>query len=158
MSAERNPTLKRIARKKDYTIGRLFINGKYFCDTIEDKDRGLDQSMSLANILRLKVKGKTAIPTGTYTIVMNVVSAKFDKKPLYHDFCGGRVPRLVNVKGFDGILMHSGYNQNDSAGCPIVGENKVVGAVINSWGTYKRLWNILDAAAQRSETIKITVQ
>ena len=151
-------TLKRIARKKDYTIGRLFINGEYFCDTIEDKDRGLDQSMSLANIQRLKVKGKTAIPTGTYTIVMNVVSPKFDKKQLYHDFCGGRVPRLLNVKGFDGILMHSGYNQNDSAGCLIVGENKVKGAVINSWGTYKRLWNILDAAAQRSETIKITVQ
>lgn len=113
--------LKRTARKDKYTIGHLYINGTYFCDTIEDKDRKLDQSMSEANILNLKVKHQTAIPTGTYEIMMNIVSGTFAKKQLYKDFCQGKVPRLRYVKGFSGILIHSGTDQNSSSGCIIVG-------------------------------------
>lgn len=156
--------LKRTAKKANYTIGHLYrydtVSKKwvFLCDTIEDKDRGLDQSMSVANIERIKVKGKTAIPTGTYEIVMNVVSPKFYKKQLYRDFCGGKVPRFKYVKGFNGILMHSGVDQDSSDGCPIVGENKVVGKVINSWATYKRIYRILETAANNGEKIMITVE
>lgn len=75
--------LKRIAKKDKYTIGRLYVNGVYMCDTIEDKDRGLDQSMSEANITHLKVKHQTAIPTGTYRILMDTVSGTFVKKQKY---------------------------------------------------------------------------
>ena len=150
--------LKRTARKDKYTIGHLYINGTYFCDTIEDKDRKLDQSMSEANILNLKVKHQTAIPTGTYEIVMNIVSGTFAKKQLYKDFCQGKVPRLRYVKGFSGILIHSGTDQNSSSGCIIVGQNKVVGKVINSWETFKKLYKQLEKASNNGEKITITIQ
>jgi hypothetical protein len=155
--------LIRVAKKPKYTIGHLYRKDKengqwvFVCDTIEDRDRGLDQSMTEANITKLKVKHQTAIPTGTYEIVMDVVSGTFVKKPQYKEFCGGRVPRLRYVKGFSGILIHSGTDQDSSSGCIIVGENKVVGKVINSWATFKRVYSILKAAANRREKITLTI-
>lgn len=150
--------LKRVARKEKYTIGKLYINGALCCDTIEDRDRGLDQSMSEANIRKIKVPKETAIPTGTYEVVMNVVSGTFSKKEKYKKLCGGKVPRLKYVKGFSGILIHSGVDQNSSAGCIIVGQNKQVGKVINSWDTFKKLYARLKAASDKGETITITIQ
>jgi hypothetical protein len=156
--------LKRTARKEKYTIGHLYIkdrqNGQWvrIADTIEDKDRGLDQSMTEANIAKIKVKHQTAIPTGRYEIDMTTVSGTFVKKPQYKDFCGGKVPRLKYVKGFSGILIHSGTDQDSSSGCIIVGENKVVGKVINSWATFKRVYSLLKAASNRGERITITIQ
>lgn len=156
--------LKRIARKEKYTIGRLMMrdkqNGEWvvLCDTIEDRDRGLDQSMSEANIARIKVKHQTAIPTGKYEIDMNTVSGTFVKKPLYKDFCQGKVPRLKYVKGFSGILIHSGTDQDSSSGCIIVGQNKVMGKVINSWATFKRVYMVLKRAANNGEKITLTVE
>ena len=85
--------------------------------------------MTEANIRSIKVKHETAIPTGTYEVLMNTVSGTFSKKELYKDFCKGIVPRLKYVKGFSGILIHSGTDQSSSSGCIIVGENKVVGKV-----------------------------
>lgn len=147
-----------------YTIGHLLMrdkqNGQWvkLCDTIEDRDRGLDQSMSEANIAKIKVKHQTAIPTGKYEIDMTTVSGVFVKKPLYKDFCGGKVPRLKYVKGFSGILIHSGTDQDSSSGCIIVGENKVKGKVINSWATFKRIYMILKRAANNGERITLTIQ
>ena len=91
--------LKRFAKKEEYTIGHLFVNGTPFCDTLEKTDRGLDQSMSLDELMKKKVPGKTAIPTGTYRITMNHKSPKFSKKEYYRDFCGGYMPRLLRVTG-----------------------------------------------------------
>ena len=135
-------------------------NGEWvrIADTIEDKDRRLDQSMTEANIARIKVKHQTAIPTGTYDIDMTTVSGTFSKKPQYKEFCGGKVPRLKYVKCFSGILIHSGTDQDSSSGCIIVGENKVVGKVINSWATFKRVYSLLKAAHNRGERITITIQ
>lgn len=146
-----------------YTIGKLYRkdkeNGQWvkLCDTIEDRDRGLDQSMSEANILAIKVKHQTAIPTGKYEIDMTTVSGVFVKKPLYKEFCGGKVPRLKYVKGFSGILIHSGTDQDSSSGCIIVGENKVVGKVINSWATFKRIYMLLKRAHNNGERITLTI-
>ena len=156
--------LIRTAKKPKYTIGHLYRrdreNGEwvFVCDTIEDRDRGLDQSMSEANIAKIKVKHQTAIPTGRYEIDMNTVSATFSKKATYKEFCQGKVPRLKYVKGFSGILIHSGTDQDSSSGCIIVGENKVVGKVINSWATFKRVYSLLKAAANRGEKITLTIQ
>jgi len=156
--------LKRIAKKEKYTIGRLMMQDKqngewvWLADTIEDRDRGLDQSMSEANIARIKVKHQTAIPTGTYEIDMNTVSGTFVKKVLYKDFCGGKVPRLKYVKGFSGILIHSGTDQDSSSGCIIVGQNKVVGKVINSWATFKRVYMLLKRASNNGERITLTIE
>jgi len=146
-------TLNRIYKGTEYTIGRIYIDGEYFCDTIEDTDRGLNQDMSVEDIKEIKVYAETAIPTGTYKITLNVVSPKFSKKKFYKDFCGGKVPRLLNVKGFDGILIHIGNTEKSSAGCIIVGKNKIKGQVVESTETFKKLYKILEEA-----TDEITIE
>lgn len=137
----------------NYCIGHLYIDGKYFCDTVEDCDRGLDNKMPLNQIQSLKLKGITAIPTGIYKVVLNVQSPRLSKKPQYK-FCKGYVPRLLNVKGFDGVLIHIGNKAEDSLGCILVGENKVKGQVINSTATFHRLYDTLSKADDI--TIEIT--
>ena len=101
-------TLKRIAMKpgKQYQIGHLYVDGIPYCDTIEDVDRGLTQDMPLAEIMKRKIKSKTAIPRGKYRVLMNRISPKFSAKPYYWKFCKGKVPYLAGVPGFAGILMH----------------------------------------------------
>ena len=72
--------VKRIAKKPKYTIGKMYIDGQYICDTLEDADRGLNQNMSLEEIKNKKVYGETAVPTGTYKVDMNTVSPKFKSR------------------------------------------------------------------------------
>jgi hypothetical protein len=136
--------LKVVRRYKgpDYTIGSLYIDGKYFCDTLEDTDRGLTDAMTVEEIAAKKKYGVTAIPAGIYDVTLDVISAKFALKKQY-DFCQGKLPRLINVKGFEGILIHIGNTAADSLGCILVGQNKVKGQVINSTTTYINLYEIL---------------
>lgn len=141
-------TLKRIALKPTYTIGRLYADDKYICDTIEDRVRDLNNEA--------KVAGQTAIPYGRYYITMSVQSPKFKTKANYK-FCKGYLPRLLNVPQFEGVLIHIGNTAADSAGCILVGENKVVGKVINSTTTFKKVYTLLKAAAERKEPISIEI-
>ena len=120
---------------KDYTIGSLYIDDEYFCDTLEDVDRGLTQSTHLDEIRKIKITHETAIPTGVYRVIVNLSPAK--KRML---------PRLLDVPGFSGILIHRGNTKHDSSGCILVGENKVKGKVINSTQYEKRLVEILSKA------------
>jgi hypothetical protein len=99
-------TLKRRFLGEDYSIGSLYVNGEYFCDTLEDTDRGLSQSMSLDEIKRIKIPHETAIPAGEYKVIVNLSPAK--KRML---------PRLFDVPGFSGILIHRGNTKHDSSGC-----------------------------------------
>ena len=133
-------TVKRIANNSTlkYCIGKLYVNGVYVCDTIEDYDRMLDDSMSLQEILKKKVKGQTAIPTGTYKLSLKYASQAF-KNATWAKLYGGIVPRVLNVKGYDGILIHPGNTPTDTLGCLLVGENKEKGKVINSQVTWKKL-------------------
>lgn len=134
--------LDRFYKGPNYTIGRLYIDGEYFCDTLEDPDRGLLQSMSLEEINSLKVYSETAIPRGTYKITLNIQSPKYKNRNQYK-FCKGYLPRLLDVIGYDGILIHIGNYPKDTLGCILVGENKIKGQVINSTKTFKKLYNIL---------------
>jgi hypothetical protein len=139
--------LQRHALKAGYTIGRIEINGRYFCDTLEDTDRGLRESMTEDEIAALKVKGATAIPTGTYRIDMQTRSPRF-----------GRVlPRLVSVKGYAGVLIHSGNTADDTEGCILVGENRERGKVLNSRDTLEHLLAFLRAAQAEGEEIELTI-
>ena len=138
-------TLIRKYKKKDYCIGELYIDGKFFSNTLEDPDRGLTSTMNLTEIKSKKIKGDTAIPTGLYKITLNVASSKysnFSKYP-YAKFCNGKMPRLLNVPGYEGILIHAGNTQKDTEGCILIGQNKVVGQVINSQATWKALYTEL---------------
>lgn len=146
--------LKRIARKETYTIGRLYVDGKYVCDTIEDRDRGLSQSLPVSVNIAKKRKGMTAIPTGRYRVTLDVKSPRFSKFKSYA-WCDGYLPRLINVPAFDGILIHAGNTAANTDGCLLVGENKVVGKVLNSMDTLKRLYAILKTA---KDSIYITVE
>ena len=139
--------IQRHAMKAGYTIGRMEINGRYFCDTLEDTDRGLSEEMSEAEIAARKVKGATAIPTGTYRIDMQTRSPRF-----------GRVlPRLISVKGYAGVLIHSGNTADDTEGCILVGENRERGKVLNSRDTLEHLLAFLRAAQAEGEEIELTI-
>ena len=101
-------------KKQSYTISNLLVDGKWFCNVLEDTDRGLDDSMSVAKIKSLKKSGITAIPSGTYDVTLDVYSPKFGPKSFYKETCNGKLPRLLNVKGFDGILIHAGNTDKDT--------------------------------------------
>ena len=150
--------LRRIAKKNGYTIGKLSINGKYFCDTLEDSDRGLDSGMSLDVLKHKKLAHITAIPTGRYQVVMNIVSPRLSKSKFYKQYGDGRVPRLLNVPAFEGILIHCGNTAKDTDGCILVGKNSKVGMVLDSKITYSNLYPLLEAAYKRNERIFITVE
>jgi len=139
-------TLRRIAKKPNYTIGKMYVDGKYFCDTIEDTDRGLSSTMNEAVIVAKKIKHKTAIPIGKYKVDMNTVSPRFGAQAFYKQTCNGKVPRLLGVKGFDGVLIHCGNTAEDSSGCILVGYNTLVGKVTNSRDTFARLYAKLKTA------------
>ena len=136
-------------KKQSYTISNLLVDGKWFCNVLEDTDRGLDDSMSVAKIKSLKKSGITAIPSGTYGVTLDVYSPKFGPKSFYKETCNGKLPRLLNVKGFDGILIH--------AGCLLVGVNSEVGKVLNSQDTFRKLYKLLQEGKNRGEKITIKI-
>lgn len=120
-------------RKETYTIGDLYVDGKWFCNVIEDRDRGLCDDMPLKEIKTKKVYGETAIPYGTYKV-------KITYSPKYKKF----MPLIEDVKGFSGIRIHSGNTAKDSLGCIIVGKNTKVGMVTDSRNTYNKLFKMMD--------------
>lgn len=121
----------------------MYVNGDYFCDTLEDTDRGLCNDMNIKQIKEAKVYGQTAIPTGVYNI-SKTYSNKFK-----------RVLPLVNdVKGFEGIRIHKGNTPEHTLGCILIGENKVKGKVINSTPYEKKLMEILN----EDDEIELTIE
>ena len=148
----------RIYNCKDYSISHIYVNGEYVCDCVEDTDRGLDQSMTLAEIKKRKVYRMTAIPTGTYKLTMNVQSPKFSQYAYYKKYCKGYMPRLLNVPGFDGILIHCGSSAGSSAGCVIVGYNTIKGRVTDSRKAWEKLMKqYLMPAKELGEEITYTI-
>ena len=129
---------ERLWKKPAYTVGRLFVDGKFFCNTLEDTVRDLSNEK--------KVYGKTAIPYGEYKVVYNW-SPKF----------GRNLPRLLNVPAFEGILIHPGNTADDSAGCILVGRNTEVGRLTESRYTSDKLNVLIEDAQRRGESITIEI-
>lgn len=115
--------VKRRFLGKDYTIGDMYLDGVWFCNTLEDTVRPTGQ----------KIYGKTAIPAGKYKVIMTM-SNRFKKL----------LPLICDVPGFAGVRIHSGNTKADTEGCILVGENKVKGKVINSRITMNKLMTKLD--------------
>lgn len=130
--------LERKYLKPEYTIGQLKVDGNFFCDTLEDQVRDLSREK--------KVPGQTAIPAGKYEVIVNI-SPRFKRK----------LPRLLNVPGFEGILIHRGNTPEDTAGCILVGENKAKGKVINSTPYELRLTEMIERAQTAGEVITIEI-
>ena len=113
--------VKRLYLKEDYTIGKMYVDGVYLCDTLEDRVRDYNKDGDLLDEGEEKVYGETAIPYGRYRITVTL-SPKFKRE----------LPRLLAVPHFTGILVHEGRTANNSAGCILIGENKIKGGLINS--------------------------
>lgn len=135
--------LRRVALKDTYTIGKLYIDDKYFCDTLEDKVRDLNKN-GVFDAGEYKVYGETAIPYGTYEVKWTY-SPKFKK-------C---TPSLCNVPSFSGIRIHEGNTAKDTLGCVLVGENKVKGKVLNSRATVAKLYPLIKEACKKG---KVTIE
>lgn len=137
-------TLKRIALRPTYTIGKLYIDNVYFCDTIEDTVRDINKNGKFDNGEK-KVHSKTAIPYGTYEI-------KWTYSPRFKKY----TPQLMNVPSFEGIRIHAGNTSADTEGCVILGENKQVGKVLNSRATINKFYQIIkEACSNEKVTIEI---
>lgn len=136
-------TLKRIALRPAYTIGKLYIDDAYFCDTLEDTVRDTNKSGKFDNGEQ-KIKGKTAIPYGTYEI-------KWTYSPRFKKY----TPQLMNVPSFEGIRVHAGNTSADTEGCLILGENKQVGKVLNSRATINKFYPIIKEACSNG---KVTIE
>lgn len=123
-------TLKRVAYQPTYTIGKLYIDGKYFCDTLEDPPR------------EVKIMNETCIPAGNYQVIINL-SNRFKHM----------MPLLLNVPGFEGIRIHAGNNASHTSGCILVGKNSIVGQLTDSKAIYDKLFAVLQSAND-----KITIE
>ena len=144
-------------KKATYTIGRLYIDGLYYFNTLEDTDRGLKQTQHHDYIKSRKVAGETAIPTGTYSVSMNTTSPKYAGVSWYWQLCRGMMPRLLNVPGFDGILIHPGNTALDTKGCILVGKNTKVGRLTESKDCFKHLYGLMKEANASGEEITIEI-
>lgn len=139
--------LKRKYKAENYTIGDLYVDGRFFCHTIEDKVRPLparcpDTPMGQACKCKEKEYARTAIPAGTYRITM-------ERSPRFKRV----LPYLHDVPHFLGILIHSGNTEKDSAGCIIVGKNTVKGRVTES----RKTSDTLNALLSKEHAITITI-
>lgn len=136
-------TLKRIALRPTYTIGKLYIDDVYFCDTIEDTVRDFNKNGKFDNGEK-KVHSKTAIPYGIYEI-------KWTYSPRFKKY----TPQLMNVPSFEGIRIHAGNTSADTEGCLILGKNKQVGKVLNSRATINKFYPIIKEACSNG---KVTIE
>ena len=147
--------------KAGYCIGRMYIDGQLICNSLEDTDRGLSDAMDERTIRNRKIYGKTAIPRGRYIIDMEMVSPKFSKKEFYMDVCQGKLPRIKNVKGFQGILLHVADGPKGAdllEGCIGIGLNKKVGQLCDGKETFKKVYALMKEAHDRGEIIYITIE
>ena len=152
--------IKRIT-KNPYCVGHLYINGKYFCDTLEPPYFGTTQNTPIYEIKNTK-KGNTAIPIGTYNISLDYQSPKF-KNRNWAKFCDGYLPTIMNVPAFNRILIHVGniasqYGKSDTMGCILVGMNLERGKVLKSQETFKKLYKVLSETKLKGENIQIIIR
>lgn len=131
--------VNRIFKASTYTIGELSVNNKYLCDTLEDRVRPEGE----------KVYGETAIPAGTYTVILSY-SNRFKKI----------MPEIQNVPNFTGVRIHCGNSSKDTEGCLLVGkwDGKTENWISDSKNSYNKLYSLLEEAFNKKENITITIK
>lgn len=150
--------LERRYPKETYTIGIIYVNEAVLCNSLEDRDRGLWVYDSLETIVAKKVYGETAIPKGRYEVTLDVISPKYSQISYYRKLTGGYMPRLLNVPGFEGILIHPGNGPEDTLGCILPGKNTVKGKVTNSRYWFEKLYKLMKDEHAKGEKIFITIR
>ena len=119
-------------------LGRLSLDGHLLCDTLEPPSHGLTSATVPKTIRDIKRLGRSAIPAGVYRLVLGY-SPRFSPRPFYKSCGGGLVPRLLNVSGFEGVLIHCGNTVVDTCGCILVGRRADSSTLVESQKTYSRL-------------------
>ena len=121
------------------TFGKMFIDGKYFGETLEDPDREIEKGGE-------KVYGESAIPRGRYQVIVSM-SRRF----------GREMPEVLNVPDFRGIRFHGGNTEHDTLGCPLLGQVRTATGVANCKGINDRLLMYIKAAEQRGEDVWLEI-
>lgn len=117
------------------TLGRLFVDGQFECWVLEDQIRD-----------GRKVPGQTAIPAGTYNVIISY-SERFQR----------RLPLLLNVPGFEGIRIHCGNTKADTAGCLLVGQSKEMTSLQHSQLALEALQPKIAGSLARGEYVRIAI-
>ena len=151
--------LIRVIKEKDFTVGELYLDNVMLCNTLEPPYFGTTSNDTIEHIKALK-NGNTAIPTGEYTININIISPKFKNRSWAKPY-GGKIPTIENVKGYDRVLIHVGnkasqFGPSDTQACVLVGDYKK-GKVINSTACFMELMTILLKAHLKGENITLTI-
>ena len=130
-----------------YTIGRLYVNNRFFSDCLEPPSLHLTERSALGTILIAKYKGYRAIPTGRYRILITR-SRRF----------GRWLPLLLNVKGFEGIRIHAGNKPEDTRECILLGFNRRKGYVLDSTRCVLTLVKMMTEAIAKGEKVFVEVR
>lgn len=132
-------TVKRINKINDYTIGQMFIDDEYFCDTLEDTVRDLTN-------IKDKIYGRTAIPAGTYSVILDY-SGHFKKL----------LPHILDIPFFSGVRIHSGNDVEDTNGCILVGSYHHAGYITESRATMEKLMKKLRETINKGDRITLSI-
>lgn len=131
--------LKRDDEQPTRTLGTFYCNGEYWGETLEDKDRHLEDGGE-------KVSGQTAIPRGRYRVVLSM-SRRF----------GREMPEVLEVPGFSGVRIHGGNTEANTEGCPLLGLVRYADHIGDCKDINEKLHYTLKAAEQRGEEVWLTV-
>ena len=134
-----NLTLKRLNLTPNYTEGELYVNGVYFCKTLEDSNRDLNKNGQFDNNEK-KIYGETCIPYGKYKVILSY-SSKFKRE----------LPEILEVPNFQGIRIHRGNKISDTLGCILCGEKVKNGYLSNSTPYEIKLVELFKQAKSRNE-------
>lgn len=149
--------IQRFAFREGYTIGRFYVDGLRICDVLEDTDRRLASDMPLSEIQRIKVHGRTAIPTGAYDVLLSY-SPKYANRPWAAKY-RGMLPLINGIPGFSRVFIHVGNTAADTDGCPLLGQNTIVGRVTQSTVSFQRFMDkYLLPALNRGEKVRIIIE
>ena len=134
--------VKREPSARGCTLGSLYVDGEFECFTLEDVVREIPEEA----VETWKIPGDTAIPSGTYEVIVNM-SARFGKL----------LPLLLKVPGFEGVRIHSGNIAADTEGCILVGARKADAAVLESRAAFRPLLAKIQAAVARGEAVRVRI-
>ncbi len=135
--------LKRLWLGEEATIGKLFVDGVEECYTLEDRVREIEGKP----VEEWKVHGKTAIPVGTYRVIIDF-SNRYQR----------RMPHVLDVKGFTGIRFHSGNKAVDTDGCVLTGREKQGDAtILRSREAFREFFGKLTDVVEEGEEVWLTV-
>lgn len=128
------------------TIGRLYANGVFLSYILEDKDRGLDSKMPLAEIQKIKIPHSTCVPYGTYRI--HITFSNRFQKPL---------PLVEQVPGFEGIRIHPGNTDVDTEGCLLPGNIRKINQVLESRLAFTKVFNIIKESLDNKDDVTLII-